>query len=119
MEANNNYIEVSQNGRATIVRVLEKEMLDPIVITNVTNTLLGIVEENSPLIQLVIDFECTNYLSSSALGMLIKINKRVCQDEGQLKLCRMKPKLYEVFEICKLDKLFKNYDTVEAACKDF
>ena len=48
-----------------------------------------------------------DHLSSAALGMLINANKRVKEKNGQLRLTNIKPQIYEVFVITKLNKLFR------------
>ena len=44
---------------------------------------------------------------AAALGMLINANKRVKEKNGQLRLTNIKPNIYEVFVITKLNKLFR------------
>ena len=39
--------------------------------------------------------------------MLINVNNKVKQQNGQLRLANIKPQILEVFEITKLNKLFK------------
>ena len=39
--------------------------------------------------------------------MLINVNTRIKQQSGQLRLSNIRPQIMEVFEITKLNKLFK------------
>ena len=39
--------------------------------------------------------------------MLINVNKRVRERNGQLRLANIKPQIFEVFVITKLNKLFR------------
>jgi anti-sigma B factor antagonist len=48
-----------------------------------------------------------DHLSSAALGMLINVNKKVKEQNGQLRLTNIKQQIYEVFVITKLNKLFR------------
>ena len=57
--------------------------------------------------KILLDFHRVDHLSSAALGMLINVNNRVKQQNGQLRLSNIKPQIMEVFEITKLNKLFK------------
>ena len=43
----------------------------------------------------------------AALGKFITLNKKVNTSGGKLVLCNIDPQIYEVFQITKLDKLFK------------
>ena len=62
-------------------------------------------EANNP--KLLLDFAAVDHLSSAALGMLINANKRIREKNGQLRLANIKPQIFEVFVITKLNKLFK------------
>ena len=46
-------------------------------------------------------------VSSAALGTLINANNKIKQKNGALRLANIKPQIMEVFEITKLNKLFK------------
>jgi anti-sigma B factor antagonist len=43
--------------------------------------------------------------------------KKVYEQDGQLKLCNITPKIYEVFKITRLTKIFDIYSDLEAALK--
>jgi anti-sigma B factor antagonist len=57
--------------------------------------------------KILLDFKNVDHLSSAALGMLINVNNKVKQQNGQLRLAGIKPQILEVFEITRLNKLFK------------
>jgi len=57
--------------------------------------------------KLLLDFANVDHLSSAALWMLINVNNKVKHQNGQLRLANIKPQILEVFEITKLNKLFK------------
>src|SRR5262245_38093547 len=56
---------------------------------------------------LVLDFSNVEYLSSTALGKFITLNKKVKAGGGQLVFRNMDPQIYEVFDVTKLNKLFR------------
>jgi anti-anti-sigma factor len=43
--------------------------------------------------------------SSSFLGLLVKIHKKMCERKGRLQLCNVDPNLYKIFEITQLNKV--------------
>jgi anti-sigma B factor antagonist len=49
------------------------------------------------------------------LGLLIRISKRVVEHNGTLKLCNINPKIYEVFKITQLTKVFEIHKDVKSA----
>ena len=59
------------------------------------------------------------YLSSAALGKLITMEKKVKAAKGNLRLCCIRPEIYEVFAITKLNRLFKICEDQERALEGF
>ena len=55
---------------------------------------------------LLLNFSSVEFLSSAALGKLITLDKKVKANGGRLKLSNIRPEIYEVFAITKLNKLF-------------
>jgi anti-sigma B factor antagonist len=66
-----------------------------------------------------VDFDRVAYLSSSALGMLIGLQRRVLQRKGQMKLAGIDPEVMEVFRITKLDTVFDIYKDEPSAVEAF
>jgi anti-sigma B factor antagonist len=98
-------LEVKERGDVTVVSFLDKKILDESNIESIGRELLALLEER-PQIKLLLDFENVQYLSSAALGKLITLNKRVAEGNGKLVLCSIRPQIYEVFQITKLNKIF-------------
>lgn len=118
MEEQQPRIEVQQNNGITEVILLDQEILDEITINEILDSLLGVVDDNSP-IQLLLNFKEVRHLSSSALGALIRINKRIGETQGQFRLSNIKSSLYDIFVITKLNKIFQIFDDAESARESF
>lgn len=56
--------------------------------------------------EVVLDFRKVQFLSSSALGRLILLQKKLASAKGRLVLCGIAKEIFEVFKITKLDKVF-------------
>jgi anti-sigma B factor antagonist len=56
--------------------------------------------------KLLLNFSSVDFLSSAALGKLITLDKKVKANSGSLKLSNIRPEIYEVFAITKLNRLF-------------
>ncbi len=69
--------------------------------------------------KVVVDLASVSYIDSSGLATLIEMFQRLKKVEGDLKLSQMDEKVKSLFEITKLDKLFKIYNSKEEAIKDF
>lgn len=101
-----------------VVEFTNNKILDEANIEDIRRTLDALVDEvERP--KLLLDFHTVDHLSSAALGMLISCNNRVKQKNGQLRLANIKPQLYEVFAITKLNKLLKILPTRDEALTSF
>ncbi|MFO7890486.1 MAG: STAS domain-containing protein [bacterium] len=69
--------------------------------------------------QVVIDLEKVDYISSAGWGIFISEIKGIRERGGDLKLARMIPDVYEVFELLEFHYILKAYDTVEEALESF
>ena len=98
----------------TVVRFIDKKILDETNIQIIGNQLFGLVEEDGRR-KIVLDFSTVEYLSSAALGKLITMHKKVKEAKGKLKLCNIRKDILEVFTITKLNKVFDIQDNLEKA----
>src|ERR1700732_2614812 len=99
-------LEVEDIGEVTVVNFTDKKILDEQNIQIIGEQLFSLVDEINRR-KLLLNFGNVEYLSSAALGKLITLNKKVNAVNGKLVLCNIDPQIYEVFEITKLNKLFK------------
>jgi anti-sigma B factor antagonist len=98
-------LEVSEVGDVTIVRFVDRKILDVTNIHELGRELFQLVEEQNKK-KLLLNFSTVEFLSSETLGELIKLEKKVKQHAGKLILSDIKPEIYEVFAITRLNKLF-------------
>jgi anti-sigma B factor antagonist len=90
------------------------QILDAVTIDRMATrlkALLDACEQN----HLVFDFSRVGYLSSSALGMLIGLHRRILQAGRRLKLCGIRDEIMEVFRITKLHTVFDIYKDISSA----
>ena len=99
-------LNVTDQKDVKIVNFVESKILDEANIEDIRKQLIAIAESKDRL-KILLDFSNVDHLSSAALGMLINVNNSVKQHNGQLRLVNIKPQIMEVFEITKLNKLFK------------
>lgn len=67
----------------------------------------------------VVDFGATGYIDSSGLGVLVSISKKIREAGGDLRLAALNEDLQMLFELTKLDTLFKICDTTDEAINAF
>jgi anti-sigma B factor antagonist len=98
-------LEVSEVGDVTVVRFVDRKILDEASIQDLGNELFQLVEQENRS-RLVLNFSKVDFLSSAALGKLITLDKKVKARSGKLKLSNIHPEILQVFLITKLNKLF-------------
>ena len=118
MSATNPPVAVSDAKDVRIVEFTNNKILDEANIAEIGAALNSIIDEQEHP-QLLLDFATVDHLSSAALGMLINVNKRVKERNGQLRLAHIKPQIFEVFVITKLNKLFRILATRQEALESF
>ena len=111
-------ISVKYAGNTTIVSFTDEKILDEKDIKDLQESLMAIIESASGKISLILNFGNVRFLSSAVLGLLIRVSKRIYEQEGQLRLCQINPKIYEIFKITRLTKIFDIYTDVESAAED-
>lgn len=105
MSEDSERLKVSSEGDVTIVELAEKKILDEIAILQMGEQLFQIVKD-SQVPKLVLDFTNVAHMSSSALGVLITLHKRIREKQGKLALCSIQPTIGEIFEITRLNEIF-------------
>ncbi len=100
-----------------VVRLLPKQILDQLQITEIGQGVKELIDQGT--MKILIDFSNVDHLSSASLGMLITIKKQIETNKGRLKLSGIKPQLFEVFKITRLDKVFSVYKTADEALLSF
>lgn len=98
-------VQLSQVGDVSVVRFVDRKILDEANIQELGQELFQLIEEEERK-NLLLNFSSVEFLSSAALGKLITLDKKVKARGGKLKLSNIRPEIYEVFAITKLNKLF-------------
>ena len=107
-------ISVEYAENATIVTFIDEKILEEMDIQALQASVMSVVAE-AERINLILDFCNVQFLSSAVLGLLMRISKKVYEKEGQLKLCNISPRIYEIFKITRLNKIFDICEDVDNA----
>jgi anti-sigma B factor antagonist len=97
-------LEIENLGEVTVVSFTDRKILDEQNIQTIAEQLFSLVDESGRN-KLLLNFHNVEYLSSAVLGKLVSLNKKAVAAGGKLVLANIDPKIREVFEITKLDKL--------------
>ena len=107
-------ISVKYAGNSTIMSFTDEKILEEKDINALQESIMSVIEQ-AERINLILDFGNVRFLSSAVLGLLIRISKRIYERDGQLRLCNINPKIYEIFKITRLTKTFDIYNDIETA----
>ena len=109
-------ISVEYAKSATIVTFVDEKILEEMDIQALQDSVMSVIEE-AERINLILDFCNVRFLSSAVLGLLMRVSKKVYEGEGQLRLCNISPRIYEIFKITRLTKIFDIYEDVKSAAE--
>ena len=98
-------LEVTEVGDVTVVQFLDHKIVEDINIQQLGQEMFRLVETDNRN-KLLLNFSAVDFLSSAALGKLITLDKKIKARGGKLKLSNIRPEIYEVFAITKLNRLF-------------
>ena len=69
--------------------------------------------------RVIIDMSMVEHLSSSLLGEMIGIQRKLDAAHGQLRIAQVQPSVYEIFHITRLHLSFNIQDTNDKAAQSF
>ncbi len=97
-------IIVEDVGDIAVVQFVDKKILDEQNIQLIGDDLFRLVDELGRR-KVLLDFSNVEFMSSAALGKLIRLHQRLAGVGGKLVLCSISKTILEIFEITKLDKM--------------
>jgi anti-sigma B factor antagonist len=99
-------LEVSEVGDVTVVRFIDRRLLEEANIQEAGRELFRLVEIDKCL-NLLLNFSTVEFLSSAALGKLITLDKKIKAHGGKLMLSSIRAEIYDsLFTLTRLDTLF-------------
>jgi len=105
MVSSNPQISVDYVNEITVVTFTAEKILDEADIQALGDSIFPLIDQVEG-ISLVLDFQNVRFLTSSMLGLLIRISKKVIETAGKLRLCCITDKILEIFQITRLDNVF-------------
>ncbi len=104
-------VEVEQRGEAVIVRPLGEIDLGR---SPSLRTWISQVQKDRP-VRLIFDLHAVPYMDSSGVATLVEAMQVARRYRGALVLCGLHERVRSIFEIARLDMVFKIVDSVEEA----
>lgn len=103
------------NNNISVIKV--GGYIDTTTSAELEHTLSSLLKENN--YNIIIDLGNVDYISSAGWGIFISEIKGIREKNGDLKLVRMIPDVYEVFELLEFHYILKAFDSLDEAIADF
>ncbi len=107
-------VQLDRVGDVTIIKFTAPSLLDNLTIELINDEFDRIVHEMGRC-RLIVDFTNVKLMSSSALGIFIKVHQAVQSAKGRIILCGIRDALMESFRISQLHKIFEFSKTIQSA----
>jgi len=118
MEQPWSHLKIKRTDEISVVAFADRKILEELAIQEIEEELHQVVD-SEPGIKLLLNFQNVDHLSSAALGMLITLNKKIKETNGELKLSDINRQIFEVFKITRLNRVFDIHDTADQAIAQF
>jgi anti-sigma B factor antagonist len=99
-------LEVSLQGQSTVARLAGCAELHE-GNAEAFGRQLSRLAEGGPARHLVVDLGAVAYLTSTALGQLVGLHRRLRAEGGRLTVANVRPAVREVFSVTRLDTLLE------------
>lgn len=100
-------VSVETEGDICVVTICGTR-IDAAVALAFKETMRGVIEDSAG--DIVLDLECVTFIDSSGLGALVATYKLLTPERG-LVLVGMTPAVMKVFELTRMDTIFRMYPT--------
>lgn len=108
------HLRVNDMTKAVVIEFAQRKILEELSIIEIGQELTRLANAFPGRI-LIVSFANVDHLSSGALGQIIKLREQVARQNGHLILADIRPQIYEVFKITKLNRLFDISETTAEA----
>ncbi len=104
-DLDNPYLLIEPVYGDVVITFKDARLVEEDHLAKVEATILQLAE-SEPGSHMTLDFKKVKFMSSSALGFLVKLQKTIAVGKGTLKLRNMSKQIFEVFKITGLNKIF-------------
>ena len=93
-------------GEVRVIVIEDQRLLDGAAIEQCYRDIIAVLEKTEES-NVLLHFGRVAFMSSAALGILVRINKKCKEFQIALKLCSIAPEIGQVFKITGLNKVFE------------
>jgi anti-anti-sigma factor len=106
------------NGEILIISIEVARLVDGDLIDQCCREIIAILDKTEEKCA-TLYFGRVSFMSSAALGMLVRVNKKCKEYNIELRLCNISSDIRQVFKITGLDKVFPIHADVNEAQEAF
>jgi anti-anti-sigma factor len=99
-------IVIRREAGCVVVEFAVPRISEGTIVEAIQTTLTQLIE-NDPQQKIVIDFQRVELMSSATLGVLVRFYRDLAENGGRIVLCGLQPPVQKVFELTRLDQLFR------------
>jgi anti-anti-sigma factor len=99
-------ILISREAGCAVVEFANSRISEGTTVEAIQTTLTQLIEDD-PQQSIVIDFQRVELMSSATLGVLVRLYRDLSENGGRMVLCGLQPSVQKVFELTRLDQLFR------------
>lgn len=111
-------IQTGKKDTVHMVLFKDKKILDDAVLDEIRAELAQLIGKASGP-DVLLDFSNVEFMSSAMLGLLGQMHRKISTGHGRLKMCSIRPEIFQVFKLTNLDKLFSIHKDAPTALATF
>lgn len=108
-------VRIEEKNKATILHC--EGSLDANTVSEFKKETVRLLDEGS--VKFIIDGSRLDFVDSMGLGSLISLLRKAKQQNGDVMVVNLTNDVKTIFEITRLNKLFRVFENIDDACKAF
>ncbi|GAK54747.1 anti-sigma factor antagonist [Candidatus Moduliflexus flocculans] len=110
-------IDVKTLAEQNITKIVVEGFLDAHTVPEMEKVIQELLQQKK--YRIIVDFSALSYISSAGLGVFMSVIGDVKNNNGDIVLMKMPPKIYKVFDLLGFTEIFSIVDDEESALKVF
>jgi anti-sigma B factor antagonist len=117
--SSSDYLSVKDVEGVAVILILETAtMLDGDRVEKVARELFELIETKKYK-KVLLNLYNAGYMSSTMLAQLVRLQRKMHEQRGKLRLCCLRPPVMDAFKVSQFDHLFEIYADEPSALKKF
>ncbi len=109
--------KIQRNDRDRLSTLSIAGFLDAHTAPKLEEAIQALIDEGR--VQIIVNFSDLTYISSAGLGVFMGFIEEIRSQSGDIKMCRMSPKIYRVFDLLGFPTIYQIFDQEDEAIAKF